>query len=47
MTAKAEATEAAKAVPDTHTISDEEILDCFLADYRRHLEEGTNENRDL
>ena len=40
MAAKAEALEAATAVPETLTISDQEILDRFLADYRRHLEEG-------
>lgn len=39
MAAKAEALEAAKAVPETLTITDQEILDCFLADYRRHIEE--------
>lgn len=38
MAAKAEALEAAKAAPDVLTISDQEILDRFLADYRRHLE---------
>ena len=38
MAAKAEAMEAAKSVPETLTISDQEILDRFLADYRRHLE---------
>lgn len=38
MAAKAEAMEAARAVPDTLTISDQEILDRFLADYRQHLE---------
>ena len=42
MAAKAEAMEAAKAVPDTLTISDQEILDRFLADYRQHLE-GENQ----
>ena len=42
MAAKAEAFEAGKAVPDTLTISDQEILDRFLADYRRHLEEGNS-----
>ena len=41
MAAKAEALEAATAVPDTLTISDQEILDSFLADYRRHLEEDS------
>ena len=39
MAAKAEALEAARAVPDTLTVSDQEIMDGFLADYRRHLEE--------
>ena len=40
MAVKAESLEAAKAVPKTLTISDQEILDCFLADHRRHIEEG-------
>lgn len=41
MAAKAEAAEAAMAVPDTLTISDQEILDSFLAEYRHHLEEDS------
>lgn len=41
MAAKAEAAEAAKAVPDMLTISDQEILDAFLAEHRRHLEEDS------
>jgi hypothetical protein len=40
MAAQAEARDAAQAPPDTLTISDQEILDQFLAEYRRHLEEG-------
>jgi hypothetical protein len=40
MAAKAEALEATRAVPETLFISDQEILEQFLADYRRHLEEG-------
>ena len=39
--ATAAAAAAAKAVPDTLTISDQEILDSFLADYRHHLEEDS------
>ena len=42
MAAKAEALDAFQAVPPTLTISDQEILDRFLADYRRHLE-GTGQ----
>jgi replicative DNA helicase len=45
--AQAEAREATHAVPETLTISDQEILDDFLAQYRTHLEEGTNEAGNL
>lgn len=40
MAAQAEARDAAVAAPETLTVSDQEILDQFLADYRKHLEEG-------
>lgn len=40
MAAQAEAREAVQAAPETLTISDQEILDHFLAGYRKHLEEG-------
>lgn len=43
MAAQAEARDAAQAPPETLTISDQEILDDFLAQYRKHLEEGTND----
>lgn len=36
--AQAEAREVTQAVPETLTISDQEILDDFLAQYRKHLE---------
>jgi hypothetical protein len=45
--AQAEAREATQAVPEKLTISDQEILDDFLAQYRNHLEEGTNEAGNL
>ena len=47
MAAQAEARESAEAAPETLTISDQEILDDFLAQYRKHLEEGTNEAGNL
>jgi len=40
MAAQAEARDAAQTAPETLTISDQEILDDFLAEYRKHLEEG-------
>ena len=40
MAAQAEARDAAEPPPETLTISDQEILDDFLAQYRKHLEEG-------
>ena len=40
MAAQAEARDAAQAVPETLTIGDQEILDDFLAEYRKHLERG-------
>jgi replication-associated recombination protein RarA len=40
MAAQAEARDAGHAAPETLTISDQEILDDFLAEYRKHLEEG-------
>jgi len=47
MAAQAEARESAQAAPETLTITDQEILDDFLNQYRKHLEEGTNEAGDL
>jgi replication-associated recombination protein RarA len=47
MAAQAEARDAAQAVPETLTISDQEILDDFLAQYRKHLERTINEAGDL
>ena len=47
MAAQAEARDAAQAAPETLTISDQEILDDFLAQYRKHLEEGTDEAGNL
>jgi replication-associated recombination protein RarA len=47
MAAQAEARDAGEAASDTLTISDQEILDDFLAQYRTHLEEGTNEAGNL
>ena len=43
MAAQAEARDAAQAAPETLTISDQEILDDFLAQYRKHLQEGIDE----
>ena len=43
MAAQAEGRDAAEAPTETLTISDQEILDDFLAQYRKHLEEGTND----
>ena len=43
MAAQAEARDAAHAAPETLTISDQEILDDFLAQYRKHLEGGNDE----
>lgn len=40
MAAQAEARDAAQAAPEMLTISDQEILDQFLAEYRKHLEAG-------
>jgi hypothetical protein len=48
MAAQAEARDVAKAAPETLTLSDQEILDQFLAEYRKHLETGgDDENGDL
>ena len=40
MAAKAEERHGSQAVPEALTRSDQEILDAFLADYRRHIEDG-------
>ena len=40
MAAQAEARDSARTAPETLTISDQEILDDFLNQYRKHLEEG-------
>lgn len=40
MAAQAEARDAAQTPPETLTLSDQEILDHFLAEYRKHLETG-------
>ena len=40
MAAQAEAKGAAHAAPETLTVTDQEILDDFLAEYRKQLEEG-------
>lgn len=40
MAAQAEARDAAQTPPETLTLSDQEILDQFLAEYRKHLETG-------
>jgi replication-associated recombination protein RarA len=42
MAAQAEARDAGQVVPETLTVSDQEILDDFLAEYRKHLEEEGN-----
>lgn len=42
MAAQAEARDAGVEAPETLTVSDQEIFDQFLADYRKHLEEATN-----
>lgn len=47
MAAQAEARDAAQAAPETLTMSDQEILDDFLAQYRKHLEGGNDEACDL
>ena len=47
MAAQAEARDAAQAAPETLTISDQEILDDFLAQYREHLEGGNDEAGNL
>jgi len=47
MAAQAEARDCAQTAPETLTISDQEILDDFLAQYRKHLEERTNEASNL
>lgn len=47
MAAHAEARDAAQAAPETLTMSDQEILDDFLAQYRKHLEGGNDEACDL
>jgi replication-associated recombination protein RarA len=39
MAAQAEARDAIDAAPEMLTVSDQEILDQFLGDYRRYLEE--------
>ena len=43
MAAQAEARDAAQAAPATLTLSDQEILDDFLSQYRKHLEEANSE----
>jgi hypothetical protein len=43
MAAQAEARDVGVVAPETLTVSDQEIFDQFLADYRKHLEEATNE----
>lgn len=47
MAAQAEARDAGVEAPETLTVSDQEIFDQFLADYRKHLEEATNEACDI
>ena len=48
MAAQAEARDAAQAAPEPLTLSDQEILDQFLAEYRKHLDgEGKNETGNL
>ena len=47
MAAQAEARDGAQAQPETLTISDQEILDDFLAQYRKYLEEGNDEAGNL
>ena len=47
MAAQAEARDAAQAAPETLTISDQEILDDFLTQYRKHLEGEANEAGNL
>lgn len=48
MAAQAEARDATQAPPETLTLSDQEILDQFLAEYRKHLAgEGNDETGDL
>ena len=47
MAAQAEARDGAQAAPEILTISDQEILDDFLAQYRKHLEEGNDEAGNL
>lgn len=47
MAAQAEARDSAHAAPETLTISDQDILDDFLSQYRKHLEEGTYEAGNL
>jgi replication-associated recombination protein RarA len=42
MADRAAAKDEARAAPETLTISDQEILDDFLAQYRKHLEEEGN-----
>ena len=42
MAAQAEARDAGVEAPGTLTVSDQEIFDQFLADYRKHLDEVTN-----
>lgn len=47
LAAQAEARQSADAAPETLTITDQEILDDFLAQYRKHLEEGIDEAGNL
>ena len=47
MAAQAEARDGAQAAPETLTISDQDILDDFLAQYRKHLGEGNDEAGNL
>ena len=47
MAAQAEARDVGQAPPETLTISDQKILDDFLAQYRKHLEERVIETGDV
>jgi len=48
MATQAEARDVAQAVPEVLTVTDQEILNDFLAQYRKHLEdEGNNEAGNL
>lgn len=43
MAAQAEARDADASTPETFTVSDQEILDQFLADYRKHLQQDDDQ----